>query len=254
MIISKKGEVVWFKSNLFEQFSHIRHGFSTRLGGVSTEAFATLNLAFSTGDLKPSVTRNRQVLFNALGVDESSTVRLKQVLGNTAISVESTGTYEGDALITSKPGIGLLTLSADCLLVLLYDPVKKVIANCHSSRLGTQGEILKRTIELMGQQYGSNPKDLLVSMCATICKNCYQVSPETVKALYANLPYAKDYVTESHFDIVGANIHQALSCGVAENQIERPSFCTKCNLVFFFSYRRDGPNSGRHGAVISLAS
>lgn len=252
MIIEKRGEVMWFKSKLLSKYPHVRHAFSTRLGGTSAGSYSSLNLAFSTGDIKEKVSANREAFFSTVKIDTSTVCRLKQQLGSTVVAIDRPDTYKGDSLVTNKPQVSLLTLSADCLLLLMFDPKKNVIANCHASRLGTQSEITLKTIQLMIEKYGCSAEDILVSMCATIGKCCYEIGSVKVNDLKNTLSYVDKFFNGNRFDIAGANLHQALSMGVRDENIESKCLCTRCNEPLFFSYRRDGAESGRHGAIISL--
>ena len=171
---------------------------------------------------------------------------------------------EIDGMITNKQNITLLTTSADCTSLLLYDPVKKVIGNVHSGWKGTLNAIGKKAVEKMIQVYGSNPSDIICCICPCIKQCCFEVD-EDVKELFEkeykdleNLDkiIQKGIVAEGkqkyYIDTTEINKQLLKRVGLKEENIIDSEICTMCNSKYFHSYRVDKENSGRNAAIIFL--
>ncbi|MBU0687830.1 MAG: polyphenol oxidase family protein [Candidatus Margulisbacteria bacterium] len=132
-----------------------------------------------------------------------------------------------DALITSEKGVPLVIRTADCAPILIYDPQKNILALVHAGRKGTELEITTKTIEKM-KSLGSNPKDLTAKIGPCIGKCCYPM------------------------DIGGENLKQLEKAGVQKEKIDIHPDCTCCNTDKYYSYRGDGPGTGRMFLVAML--
>lgn len=154
-----------------------------------------------------------------------------------------------DALITDKKDTPLMVMSADCIGILFYDNVKKVIAVAHAGRNGTFLSIASKVIEKMVSEYKSNPRDIEVSMGPSIGKCCYEVSIEMVDIVVKN--FGNEFVSGRYIDLQSINKKQLLQSGVKVENISISQICTKCNGKDYFSYRND-KNCGRFAGVISL--
>ncbi len=267
MRILKKGEAVYFRSALLDRLPHIGHAFSTRLGGVSEGAFASLNLARSLGDKDPNVFRNREILCASVEANPDRLTLARQVLGadvrwddeRTAGNAVQGSTAEkptADAHVTSVADTPLMTLSADCALVLLADSKKNVVGNAHASRKGSLGEIAAKTLRMMSDQGGSDPRDIVACIAPSIGPCCYELKGDAVAELRSALPYGADHLKErqgaTYLDLWSLNRDQLEREGIPRSQIDVAKMCTRCVSEFFFSYRRDGEKSGRFGALIWL--
>ena len=135
----------------------ISHGFTTRLGGVSEGIYASLNLGLSRGDDRERVRENYRRVCNALSVDINQMVLSCQVHGDRVRRVTEADLgkgldravdYEADGLVTDVPGATLVVFGADCLTILLADPVKRVIAAVHAGWRGTASGIVERAVEI----------------------------------------------------------------------------------------------------------
>ena len=142
----------------------IVHAFTTRHGGVSTSGYESLNLSWKDGDDPGAITENRRRVTEALGLDRL--IFLNQVHGNTVHRVDAvpeTGwsVGQGDAMITNVLRLGLVTQTADCTPVLLFDPVKRAVGAVHSGWRGTVQDVAGETVEAMVREYGTDPADLI---------------------------------------------------------------------------------------------
>ena len=161
------------------------HAFSTRLGGVSAGIYASLNLGSTRGDDPDCVRENYRRFFAAIGADADMTqvAMSNQVHGDVVRPVTSADRkrdlydpegYEADGLVTDLPGVSLVIFGADCLPILLYDPVRRVVAAVHAGWRGTAIGIVTRAVEKMRDVYGSAPADILAAIGPGISKCCFE--------------------------------------------------------------------------------
>lgn len=256
-------QVLQFKN--LSQYPSVIHCVSTRLGGVSLDAYASMNLGFQGSDDKKRVLENRQRLCTALGIKLDKLVLGSQVhKSNSAIVTQAEagrGTLdresalaETDALLTKETGLGLVTLSADCPLVLCYDPVKKVIGTIHASWRGISQGIIPRTVDKMKQQFKSEPGDIQVGVVPSIGPCCYEVKADFIKQMNDYHSSAKEFIQERnnkiYFDLWGMVRSDLIRAGLKPERIEVARICTSCQPDYFYSYRRTGGNTGRFCALI----
>lgn len=257
---------LWFGTfSQFEQLA-VKHGISTRTGGVSSQPFASLNLGLHTGDEADKVKENRRRFAYAVGVEPSRLTTAEQVHGDKIFIVRqehaglgaeeySQAIKDVDALITNIPGIPLLLFFADCVPVLIIDPKKRAIAISHAGWKGTVAGIAGKTIKAMEQEYGTNPADCLAGIGPSIGQCCYEVNENVIDQLKV-FPYWQDLVAPKGprwlLNLWEANRRQLLDAGLVPDNVAVSAVCTACNTELFFSYRAEKGNTGRMGAVISL--
>lgn len=152
----------------------------------------------------------------------------------------------GDALITNKKGLSILIRTADCACVLLFDPVKNVIANIHAGWRGVAGKIVNFVIQKMRKTFDCNAGDLVAAIGPSIGPCCAAFTDP-----YRELPkFLHTYITEEGtFNMWAAIEGQLRECGV--KNIENPRICTVCHNEDFYSYRR-GDKEKRSGTAIML--
>lgn len=160
---------------------------------------------------------------------------------------------DADALVTDEKGICLMVLTADCVPILLYDPVRKVVAAIHAGWKGTVGKIADRTLDMMQTQWECHPENILAGIGPAIGNCCFEVG-EDVAERFMEQGMA-DSVDRTggklHIDLAAVNKLQLQNKGVAEQHIELASFCTRCHSHSFFSYR-GGDTAFRFGTGIML--
>jgi YfiH family protein len=235
---------------IFSGFSKLRAGMSTKLGGTSGIGFE-MNLSYKVGDEPACVQKNKEIFFSRIGISEKYLAVPLQCHSNRVRKVDVPGEYkECDALITNTSHVALVVTVADCVPILLFDPINKVIGAVHAGWRGTAGEIVKRTIEKMQVEYRTDPAQMFVYIgpSAGIC--CYEVGGE-VAVMFGNkiVPYDKKKI---FIDLKKENASQLLQQGVLGNNIEVSTSCTICGGELFHSFRRDGKKSGRMMAVICM--
>lgn len=247
----------------------VRHGFSTRLGGVSEGCYSSLNLSFTRGDSEDAVRENYRRIAAAIGVkcenmvfsQQTHTINVRVVteqdrgMGFTR-PVEYT---DVDGLVTNVPDICLVTFYADCVPLYFVDPVKRVIGLSHSGWRGTVGKIGKETVRMMRQQFGSNPADILAAIGPSICMDCYEVSEDVILKFRENFAgvYWKDlfYKKENgkyQLDLWKANEIVFAEAGILPEHMAVTNVCTHCNSNLLYSHRTMGDKRGNLAAFLAL--
>jgi polyphenol oxidase len=147
---------------------------------------------------------------------------------------------------------------ADCVPLLLFDPVKKVVAVIHAGWRGTVQHITSNTIKVMIDRFGSNPADILAGIGPSIGPCCYEVGEEVKAVVHESFGTTEGYlVSQPHsekpyFDLWYANQKQLIELGLKPENIETSQICTKCNHRMFYSSRADKGVTGRFAAGIFL--
>lgn len=156
--------------------------------------------------------------------------------------------YEGDVFITEFSNLPLMIRIADCASILIFDPVKKVIANIHAGWRGLAKRAIHKTIEKLSAHYGSQREDLIACISPMIGPCCCRFSNP-----YKELPrFMHKYIGEENMvDLWAAAEGHLRECGVLPEHIENPRMCTSCHPEDFFSYRREG-DIGRFATAIML--
>ena len=164
-----------------------------------------------------------------------------------------------DGLITQEKDIILATTNADCILLLFFDPIKKVIANTHSGWRGTLQEISVKTVKKMQNDFGCNPKDIIVCICPSIRKCHFEVDKDVYQMFYEQfkeLENVERFIEKKgekwYIDTVLINKIILKNIGILEENIEDCGICSVCNKNLVHSYRAEGANYGLATALITL--
>jgi polyphenol oxidase len=251
---------LWQFNNLAEQ-KGINHFVSGRQGGESIGELGGLNLSYKVGDDPVKVMQNRNALANAFSIAPYRLVFPVQTHSNN-IKVITSDAYQQvledtDALVTKEKDILISVMSADCVPVLLYDPVKKAVAAIHAGWRGTMGEIVKRTIVKMNSEFGSKAENLIAAIGPSICKEVYEVGEEVINAVVKVYGTKEGIISnekngKGYCNLWEANRIQLLKAGVFAKNIEVAEICTYQNADLFFSARKSGNKAGRFAAGIML--
>ncbi|MCX5886183.1 MAG: peptidoglycan editing factor PgeF [Proteobacteria bacterium] len=241
------------------------HAITTRVGGESLPPFESLNLGLNVGDVRECVVRNYQLVSKALGIELDSFATCKQVHGDRVIEVtekdEAKGPFshyheEADAMITKVPGPVLMVRVADCIPVLFFDPVQKVIGIAHAGWRGTVKEIAAKTAEVIVSRYNSDPARILVGIGPGIGPCCYEVDERVSSLFTKGFSSGEQLITErngkQYLDLWEANRRQLLEVGIRAENIEVAGLCTSCQNQLLFSHRKDKGKTGRFGALIGI--
>lgn len=164
-----------------------------------------------------------------------------------------------DGLITDSKNIILSTTNADCILLIFFDPVKKVIANVHSGWKGTLQRISVKTVQKMQKEYGCKPEDIICCMCPSIRKCHFEVDRDVYEMFYnefQDLSNLNNIIEEKgdkwHIDTILINITILKKLGLKAENIIDSGICSVCNKDIVHSFRAEGPNYGLSTAVVSL--
>lgn len=243
------------KSTLLSPYKNLLHAYTTRTDGHSV--FGN-NLAYHVNDTKEDVDKNQNELAENLGYSFKQMLHMKQVHGNKIIDISASFPTEKtpvcDALITQQKDRPLMVMVADCIPVLVYDPVQEVIAVIHAGRAGVFAEIIPKSIDKMKQNYGSKAEDIIVDLGPSIHQCCYEVGAEIFEEAES---YGYDYAIQKKenryfLDLLAIANKQLDKCGIKEENIEISDHCTACNTDIFYSYRAENNKCGRFAGIMML--
>ena len=247
----------------------VKHGFSTRKGGVSTGIFSSMNLNFKRGDDPDAVLENYRRMAAALNMrvedmvlsDQTHTTNVRVITeedrGKGILRPQDYSDVDG--MITNVPGIVLVTSYADCVPLYFVDPVRKAIGLSHSGWKGTVGHIGQKTVWKMHEVYGSEPKDIVAAIGPSICQSCYEVSDDVAEAFRANFTAdeAADILLDKgngkyQLDLWKANWYVLTDAGILPEHLSVTDLCTACHPDLLWSHRKTNGQRGGLSAFLSL--
>lgn len=238
--------------------SGIRHGFFGRRGGVSDGDFSSLNASRTVGDDAANVTENVHRAVMALKGGPIQIALAKQVHGTNVHIVDESFSLdtrpEADALVTTRPGIALGILTADCAPILLADAGARVIGAAHAGWKGAVGGVLARTVETM-ESRGANRANIVAAIGPAISVENYEIGEDMAATIRADHPDAAAFIVSDgfpkpHFDVPGLVHHQARELGL--KAVETVGGCTYATPDLYFSHRFATHNAIRTGRQIAL--
>lgn len=260
-IVTGRLPVVRFRSLLR---SDLVHGVTTRTAELPLNG----NMSFMVGDAPDEVRINRHAWADAIGYQADRLVLGRQIHETSVVPVDESHAGSGadsvetsirrvDGLMTDTPELPIGVMAADCVPILMYDPVVGAIAAVHAGWRGSIDGIAARAVESMREQYGSDPGDLQVCLGPSICSSCYQVGEEVVDRWrggpYRRLADPVSVTSEGlYFDLRAANRGLLTGSGVPDSSIEISDICTKCSNGSMFSRRGLGARTGLFTSVIML--
>ncbi len=263
------GEVLYLTYPLLESTEIVKHGFSTRVGGVSEGVCSTMNLSFSRGDDENAVRENFRRMAKTLDVEENCFVFSHQTHTTNVrkVTLEDKGKgltrpldyQDVDGLVTNVPGLCLSTFYADCVPLYFVDPVRRAIGLSHSGWRGTVGKIGAVTVGKMQEEYGSNPEDIIAAIGPSICQECYEVSEDVIvefqnnfdKKHWNELSYKKEN-GKYQLNLWKANEIVLAEAGILKEHIAVTNLCTCCNYETLFSHRASQGKRGNLAAFLAL--
>jgi YfiH family protein len=236
------------KSRLLGEFPH---GFTTRDGGASRAPFDALNLGGAVGDDPAAVTENWARLERETGLRFA---RVRQVHGARVVRAAApTGpAEEADAVVTAAPGVAACVSVADCVPILLADPVGGAVAAVHAGWRGTVARAAAEAIRALSAE-GADPARLIAAVGPSIGPCCYEVSPDLAERFAREIgPEAvAPGASGPHLDLWRSNVLVLRDAGVAPERVEVLGRCTACERDLFFSHRRDAGRTGRQVGFVS---
>ncbi|MCM3626434.1 peptidoglycan editing factor PgeF [Paenibacillus glycanilyticus] len=271
-----KGPSLFLLPSWMEQNDRLTAGFTGRSGGVSEEPWTSLNVGLHVGDADADVVRNRELIAEAIGWPFEAWTCGEQVHGCEVFQVTEGERGKGrlsrdsaiadtDGLMTNIPGVLLASFYADCVPLYFYDPEHQAVALAHAGWKGTVQQIASRTIEAMGQQYGTRPEQLLCAIGPSISDCCYEVDGfviDKLQPLVDKLAGKLNSSLEQMMTLVEngkamvnlkqINRHIMLEAGILPIHIELSEWCTGCSTDQFFSHRKEGGKTGRMASWIGI--
>lgn len=243
-------------SSLLSSHTNLTACFTTRQKGVSSDPYSSANLAFHVGDNPIDVLKNHDLLAYKLSYDRHSLIHMCQIHSDKITLIDETFTFDTppqcDALITNRPNIPLMVMSADCTPILLYDPVHKAIGVVHAGRAGALNEVLPKTIMAMGLEFSTIASDVNVVLGPSISGCCYEINSTIAEETQAKgYPEALRFENEKIFLDVNTILRMQLKHLEVE-KVEVIEECTACHHDRYFSYRADQQHTGRIAGVIIL--
>jgi YfiH family protein len=235
------------------------HAFFTRSGGVSTGPYASLNFSSSVGDTRDNVAKNVAIAAEILGTKSTNMYFLSQVHGRDVVLV--TGAehparvleLRGDAVLTASAGVACGVRSADCVPVLFGEIRSGVVAAAHAGWRGLVAGVLRATIRKLREHAGPGAQ-LIAAIGPHISVDAFEVGADVAGELAALAPLTsvvrQGANGRPHVDLRSVARAELRAEGLEDTEIDDVFGCTVGDPQLFFSYRRDGPRSGRHLSAI----
>ena len=260
----ERNGLVLHQSPLLARYSDLlEHAFTTRLGGQSQEPMSNFNLGRHIDDeqVRQDAMKNRQALCLALNADSERLVVPGQVHSATVVACaeppENGALKNVDAVATNTLNLPVLLHFADCVPVILFDPVEKAIAVIHAGWRGTAAQIAKNGVCELVDKFGVKPANIKAAIGPAISSCCYPTSVEAAGQLSQTVSDASSLILaqpgdQPRPDLKAINAMQLLESGVGE--VDVTDLCTACLPELFYSHRQSGGKTGRQGAIAMLKS
>jgi YfiH family protein len=258
MKLLENGKLPFYKFESLKDIWPLRHAISTRRGGGSLPPYESLNLALNIGDDVAKVVNNRVKVCSVIDASINKFVGLEQPHSANVYVLRSPSDLGGfddwsqvkknvDAIITNIRGITLFTFSADCALILFFDPVHEALGLAHAGWRGTILNICHNVVRSMQVEYGSNPEDIFVGIGPVICSNDLNINENSGHNVRELLTSSGNGYTLNIQDLL---IHQLVNLGITN--IETANICTAENTNLFYSFEKEGTVTGRFGIIAYL--
>ncbi len=253
---------------LLDKLDMVEHCFSTRMGGVSSGIYESMNFSFVRGDIPEAVRENYRRLSLALHTTPESIVTTDQTHTTNIRKVGKADCGKGitqvrdytdvDGLITNEPGVMLATFYADCVPLYFVDPVHKAIGLSHSGWRGTVNRMGAQTLNAMKDAYGTNPKEVYAAIGPSICQDCYEISEDVAENFYQEFPGHGEEILinkgngKYELDLWKTNELILLEAGIQPEHLAVTNICTCCNSKLLFSHRASMGKRGNLGAFLMI--
>ena len=264
---NNKGGVAYYSFPMFDAIPFVRHGFSTRIGGVSTGIYASMNLSFTRGDDPQRVRENFDRFCAAVGVESNNAVVAAQEHHTVVYNATATDRGRGvcrergytdvDGLLTNEPNVVLFTQYVDCVPLLFVDPVRRVVGTAHAGWRGTAAGMGAVMVERMVADYGCRREDILAAVGPSIGPCCFEVDEPVRQAFAKALPFAEACTVvgeggKSQIDLWEINRRTLLSAGINAAHITVTDICTRCYPEVLWSHRATGGERGSLAGCIAF--
>ncbi|MFA7406943.1 MAG: peptidoglycan editing factor PgeF [Anaerolineaceae bacterium] len=255
----EKGGLRYYQFESFKSLP-VFHAILTRRGGISQPPFDSLNTGGTVGDDPQAVSSNLVKIFTAFGRDLSSRFDVWQVHGDQVVCADSprnlAAPYQrADGILTENTNITLFMRFADCVPILLVDPLARAIGIVHAGWQGTYRRVAQRAVEKMSACYGSRPESLWAGVGPSICQSCYEVGPDVLRLFQANFGadgqrFFQQEDGQLHLDLWKANQEILFQAGVQQVEVSR--ICTACHAEDWYSHRGEKGKTGRFAVIMGI--
>jgi polyphenol oxidase len=238
----------------------IRHGIFTRRGGDSPSPWDSLNFGGTVGDDPDRVRKNHDIAFEQVGFSRQDIFDVWQVHGVDVQFAEAPRPMDqphlkADIIFTERTDVMLFMRFADCVPILLYDPIRRVVGLAHAGWLGTTRHAAQVAVEVMIKRYNSCPENILAGIGPSICARHYEVGRDVIGHIRSAFGEEADMLLErrngsTHLDLWAANRLSLEAAGV--RKIEESRLCTACHPEDWYSHRLQRGKTGRFGVFIGL--
>jgi YfiH family protein len=250
----------------WEKYDEVIHCFSTRIGGVSKDIYANMNLGLRIGDDDRNVFENFRRICLASGIETESLVTGSQRhhtnIRRVGLENCGTGIYtekdmdDIDGLCTNEPGVTLVIYAADCVPIYYYDTAHHAIGLAHAGWRGTVAGMASEMLKKMNEEFGSHPEDLKIAIGPSIGPECFEVDKPCADN-FSKLNGAESFVKDDqngkyHVDLWECNKVMLTMAGVPLRNITKGGVCTMCNSDLMFSHRATRGKRGANAAFLSL--
>lgn len=254
--------------DIFSATGLVEHAFTSRCGGISRGPYESLNMAFHVGDDPANVLENRRRMSGVMGAGVEDMVAGHQVHGTRVYRVAGADRGKGardlesaipetDGLITATEGVLLSSFYADCVPVMILDPVRRVIGLAHAGWKGTAGHIAGKTVMEMVTHFHTRPENCLAVIAPSIGPCCYEIDGPVLERVQQGFKQWSTLVRQSapgrwRLDLWRANRAVLCEAGLLNENIVVAGLCTACRPELFFSYRGQSGVCGRMASLIML--
>jgi YfiH family protein len=240
----------------------VPHCFTTRLGGVSTGIYDSLNLSLSRGDEAANVVENYRRIGNLLGFTPEDVVNARQTHSDIVLQVGRKDCQklttpgvspECDGLITNEPGVALFVSTADCTPILLWDSKTGAVGAVHAGWRGTAADIAGKAVKAMTQAFGSDPQDIHAAIGPNLGVCCFETDADVPEAMIETFGEAAQkwiYPKDNKFYVNLKEINALALSRAGVRHIEISADCTMCLHHKYWSHRYTRGNRGAQGAII----
>lgn len=237
------------------------HGFTTRLGGVSTGHLASLNIGMHRGDDPKNVEENFRLLSRAIGFDVDHLVLTRQIHTD-IVRVVTKAKHRGldnhnypecDGLVTNDPGTALTIFTADCTPILLHDPVTGAVGAAHAGWRSTALDIAGKTAGKMVEAFGCNPENIRAAIGPNLSVCCFQTDADVPQAMIARFGAEAEQWIHSDGNKFYVNLKEINAFALRRagvTHIEISPECTLCSHDRYWSHRYTRGIRGSQGAII----
>ncbi len=234
-----------------DKLGMIQYAFTTRQNGLG----ARIHGIKQADDWKP--------VAEQFGINSDRLVTVNQVHGETVVHVEGSNyksmrSTEADAIITGERGLAIGIETADCVPVLLVDPVKPAVGAVHAGWRSTVGKIVQKAVVKMQNEFGSDPERIIAAIGPAICPECYEVDEPVMGPLRETFSFWEEIASSRwngrwSLDLAKLNRIELIQAGLSEINVYSFGLCTCCMSDLFYSFRREG-RTGRMLSVVMIKS